>query len=174
MEKEARGQGTWKGLAELPNMIIQKYNGMWINTKWKGTYFLLGEAVGEADSAAPYVKVYAVLHLSYFISMALHPCLSHHIPHFCSSSDNGCSCYPLQTSLCRIVFPACYTKTSLPCSPREGQGRMALELLSPRSTMKQDHRALVMWESPGAAGTGTDGSSAKPDWKISRQSSNPN
>lgn len=105
----------------------------------------------------------AVLHLSYFISMALHPCLSHHIPHFCSSSDNGCSCYPLQTSLCRIVFPACYTKTCLPCSPREGQGRMALELLSPRSTMKQDHRALVMWESPGAAGTGTDGSSAKPD-----------
>lgn len=44
----------------------------------------------------------AVLHSNCFISMALHTCLSHHTPHSCSSSDNACSCYPLQISLCKL------------------------------------------------------------------------
>lgn len=149
------------------------------NTKWKGNYPLLGEAVGGADSLLhPMWRLCfsgAVLHLSCFISMALHPCLSHHIPHFCSSSGNGSSCYPLQ------IFASCLPCMShqnlsslLPTEKLCGQGGMAMELFSPRSTEKQDHRALVTWESLGAAGTGTDGSSAKPDWKILRQSSNPN
>lgn len=32
-EEEVRGQVTKKGLSELPNMIIQKHNGMCSNAK---------------------------------------------------------------------------------------------------------------------------------------------
>lgn len=174
-EKEVRGRGTRKGLAELPNMIIQKYNGMCSNTKWKGNDSLLGEAVGQIHCCTP-CEGYAVLHLSCFISMALHPCLSHHIPHFRSSSDNGHSCYPLQINLCKLC--SLHVTPKLVFLVPYGKAVWArwngMELFPPRSIMKQDHRALVMRESLGAAGTGTDGSSAKPDWKISRQSSNPN
>lgn len=105
-EKEARGQRTKKGLAELPNMIIQKYHGMCSNAKWKGNDPLMGETVGQIHHCTP-CESYALVVL-FSIWAALFPwfCIpvwaAIYLPHFCSSSDNGPSSYPLQIGLCKL------------------------------------------------------------------------
>lgn len=179
LTQKARGQGTRKGLAELHNMTIQKYNGMCSNTKWKGHGHLLGEAGGQIHSCTPCGGYASVVLFS--IRTASFPWLCTPVWATIHLTLVAVQIMHVPVILFRSAFASCLPCTYhqnlsslLPMEKLYGQDGMAKELLSPRSIMKQDHRALVMWESLEAAGTGTDSSSAKPDWNISRQSSNPN
>lgn len=160
-------------------MIIQKYNGMCSNTTWKGNGPLLGEASGQIHSCTP-CEGYALVVL-FFIWADLFPWLCILVWATIDLTFVAFQIMDVPVILFRSAFASCLPcmvhqnlSSLLPTEKLYGQGGMAMELLSPRSIMKQDHRALVMWQSLQASGTGTDGSSAKPHWKISRQSSNPN